>query len=528
VSDRYPLRLGPFVVVARLIEEAVPEIGLAFSRRAGRVRPCLLKHVRLAKSGSEDLQEAFLRANRLSRRLLHSGLARAFAVGRLEGRLFLAEAFRPGVLLSQLPTAPMPVGTATFVAREIATALDFLHRFEGDGLCHRRLGPEQVLLTFRGEVRVLDGPFAGSCKRKDAPFARAMRPPLRFVPPEIAAGEPGDARSDLYMLGVLLWEMLAGRRYEGLAPSARGPLRLPEEIPARLRELVACLLATSPADRPADAGLARRALSVFSPWSWSGRRSLARLIAGSVDVRQQLAQLRRWQNEARALLPRGPSDRPEAPAPAAARLAGDLWSRRLLVPVAIGAAGMMGLLLAWQPRERPPSEAPAPATVTAEEELPPLTSAPPAPPPAPAPAPAATEPAPATAPAPAATEPAAPAESAPVALPPAPSGATAPAAARRADPQAQAEARARGEALLEKAEVRFQYGDFDGAERLVREAIAAVPRSPRPHYLLGLILLARGAAGEAASAFAHTIELDPTYSDAARKLKLAQERAAIK
>jgi Flp pilus assembly protein TadD len=76
--------------------------------------------------------------------------------------------------------------------------------------------------------------------------------------------------------------------------------------------------------------------------------------------------------------------------------------------------------------------------------------------------------------------------------------------------------------------VRFQYGDFDAAERLVREAIAALPRSPRPHYLLGLILLARGAAAEAATAFAHTIELDPGYSDAARKLKLAQERASIK
>jgi hypothetical protein len=527
MSDRYPLRLGPFVVVARLIEEAVPEIGLAFSRRARRVRPCLLKHVRLAKSGSEDLQEAFLRANRLSRRLSHSGLARAFAVGRLEGRLFLAEAFRPGVLLSQLPAAPMPVATAAFVARELAAALDFLHRFEGEGLCHRRLSPEQVLLSFQGEVRLLDGPFAGSSKRKDAPFARAMRPPLRFVPPEIAAGEAGDARSDLYMLGVLLWEMLAGRRYESMPTVSRGsgPLTLADEIPVRLRDLVARLLAASPSERPADAGVVRRALSAFAPWSWTGRRGLARLIAASVDVRQQLDQLRKWQHEARALLPKGPSDGSEAPAAAAART-GDLWSRRLLVPVAVGAAGMMALLLAWQPRERP-SEAPAPETAVPYEPPPipePAEQVPAAPP---APAPAATaphvQPAP-TAPGPGpitAQQPAA-----PVPEIVAPETETPP--VRRLSPQAQAEARAQGEAALEKAEVRFQYGDFEAAERLVREASVALPRSPRPHYLLGLILLARGAAAEAASAFARTIELDPNYSDAARKLRLAQERASIK
>ena len=59
-----------------------------------------------------------------------------------------------------------------------------------------------------GEVKLLESPFAGSARIGEAPYARAMRPSLRYLPPEIGAGKSGDARSDLYMLGVLLEEML--------------------------------------------------------------------------------------------------------------------------------------------------------------------------------------------------------------------------------------------------------------------------------------------------------------------------------
>jgi tetratricopeptide (TPR) repeat protein len=516
VNDRYPLRLGPFVVVARLIEEAVPEIGLAFSRRARRVRPCLLKHVRLAKSGSEDLQAAFQRASRLSRRLSHAGLARAFAVGRLEGRLFLAEAFRPGVLLSQLPPSPIPVPTAARIAREVAAALAFLHRFdEAGGLYHRRLSPEQVLLTFRGEVRLLDGPFSSSARSGDAPFARAMRPSLRYVPPEIAAGGTGDARSDLYMLGVLLWEMLSGRQHP--APAAAAP-DLPAEVPPALRELIARLLAPDPSDRPSSAEDVRAVLSRFSPWWLAGRQAVARLIAGSVDVRQQLAQLRKWQDEARALLPRRTPAREGAPAaPRMSFQPRDLVSRRLLLPATLGAVGMMGLLLAWQPRDpESPEGAEAPVAVAAvTAQVAPAAPAPEAPAAAPEPVSPPDQPAPP----PVARAAERPVLAAPELDVPRP---------RRPAARDQAEGRAHGEDLLQSAEVRFQWRDFEGAERLVREAMTELPRSPRPHYLLGLVLLARGEASEAATAFRRTIELEPDYSDAARKLKIAQERASIK
>jgi serine/threonine protein kinase len=513
VPDRYPLRLGPFVVVTPLVQEAVPEIGLAFSRRGGRVRACLLKQVRLAGRDTEDLEAAFARANRVSRRLSHRQLAGAFAAGRLEGRLFLAEDCAPGRLLAQLPQRPVPVKTAAAIARELAGGLAYLHRFDGAGLAHRRLGPEQVYLRFDGRVQLLDSPFAGSTRAGDPPFARAMRPSPRYLPPEIQNGERGSAQSDLYMLGALLWEMLTGRSYEPTGGEAwRALLPLPAGVPSGLRELLARLLSPAPPDRPAGAAEVERLLNRFVPWIPGGRYLVRRLLASAMDVRAEVKQLARWAEEARALLPRPtPAAAPAAAAGRSARvwLASLLsWPRRLALPALVGAVATTALLVLSRPSPPQPEPPPPPlpmATVAPPDEPPP---APPAEPP---PVPAAVEP-----PAPEAAEPR---------RSPAPKQTT---AGRRPRPLAPSEARARGETLLEGAEVRFQWRDFDGAERMVREALLEIPNSPRPHYLLGLVLLARGEAAAAAEAFARAIEIEPGYQDAARKLKIAQERASIR
>ncbi|HEY0713686.1 MAG TPA: tetratricopeptide repeat protein, partial [Polyangia bacterium] len=102
---------------------------------------------------------------------------------------------------------------------------------------------------------------------------------------------------------------------------------------------------------------------------------------------------------------------------------------------------------------------------------------------------------------------------------------------RRATPNrpaiARAEASARAYEVRASAEDRFQWGDLEGAETLARAAVRNLASSPRAFYLLGVVLLARGDANKAKDAFERTLALDPSYTDADAKLRLATERAAL-
>jgi hypothetical protein len=139
----------------------------------------------------------------------------------------------------------------------------------------------------------------------------------------------------------------------------------------------------------------------------------------------------------------------------------------------------------------PPAEAPAPATVPVAESPPPRVFGPPAPPPR--------------------------------------AGrmearALRPARARRPD---KADVAARALESLKSAEARFQWGDLDGAESLARIAVRELAQSPRAFYLLGVVLLAKGEAAQAKTAFERTLAIDPAFPDADAKLRLANDRAAL-
>ena len=255
--------------------------------------------------------------------------------------------------------------------------------------------------------------------------------------------------------------MLSGRRVR--APARRGlaaPLPLPADVPARLRELLARLLSPVPRDRPAGAGEVERELGRFVPWLAGRRRRLVRrLLAGAVDIRAEREEVRALPaGGARAAAPPGPGRRPARAVrsarpwlssllPAWPRRAG--CSRRLLAgPGHDGCCCCSGRSPRPSARSvlvaRGPAPAPAPS---------PAAIAPPAPPPpepvtAGEPADLPTVPPPrgrrATAPAPSSHSPRAP-------------------AARRRPRRARAV-----KTSSQGAEVRFQWRDFDGAERMVR------------------------------------------------------------
>ncbi|MFC5665290.1 protein kinase [Kitasatospora misakiensis] len=213
----------------------------------------------------DDLRRRFLRECRTTAALDHPGLVTVFDAGEEGGELYLVMQRVPGVSLADLiaEDAPFPVERAVAVAAQLCAALAAVHAVQ---VVHRDLKPSNVMVREDGRTVLLDLGIATALDPEATRLTLTGVPigSPSYMAPEQALSAAVDPRSDLYALGCLLHEMLAG---EGpfRAPTALGLLRrhvddppvplreLRPEVPAALERLVLDLLAKRPEDRPADA-----------------------------------------------------------------------------------------------------------------------------------------------------------------------------------------------------------------------------------------------------------------------------------
>ncbi|GAA3007599.1 serine/threonine protein kinase PkaE [Kitasatospora albolonga] len=230
-------------------------------------RPVAVKLLRAARFGhgpdpDASLRRRFLRECRVTAGLDHPGLVTVFDAGEDDGELYLVMQRVAGLSLADLIAAqdPCPLERAVAVAAQLCGALEAVHTA---GLVHRDLKPSNVMVREDGRVVLLDlgiatalDPSATRLTLTGVPIGSPA-----YMAPEQALATGADRRSDLYALGCLLHEMLAGRApFE--APSALGVLRrqvdepptplreLRPEVPVVLEALVLDLLAKRPEDRP--------------------------------------------------------------------------------------------------------------------------------------------------------------------------------------------------------------------------------------------------------------------------------------
>jgi len=240
-------------------------------------RPVAVKIIRPEFAADADVSDRFLREARTMAKLRHPNAAMIFDAGNLpDGRHFIVMEFVEGETLSQ---ALAHEGRFSFtqaidIAAQICDVLEEAHRL---GIIHRDLKPSNILLGKRG-VCVLDFGVAkvlASSAESTATHASTGSGQLigtpRYMSPEQCLGQRVGARSDLYSLGVLLYEMLAGRPpfvdplqsallvKQATAPAPPLP-RLRPDIPRALALAVHSLLAKRPEDRPRTAKMAKMLL----------------------------------------------------------------------------------------------------------------------------------------------------------------------------------------------------------------------------------------------------------------------------
>ena len=240
-------------------------------------RPVAVKIIRREFAGDADVADRFLREARTMAKLRHPNAAMIFDAGNLpDGRHFIVMEFVEGETLSQALAheGRFSFSKAVGIATQICDVLEEAHRI---GIVHRDLKPSNILLGKRG-VCVLDFGVAkvlASSAESTATHASTGSGQLvgtpRYMSPEQCLGQRVGARSDLYSLGVLLYEMLAGRPpfvdplqsallvKQATVPAPPLP-RLRQDIPRSLALAVHSLLAKRPEDRPRTAAMARTLL----------------------------------------------------------------------------------------------------------------------------------------------------------------------------------------------------------------------------------------------------------------------------
>ena len=186
-------------------------MGIVYCARDGRLgRRVALKALPPVHEGEAALRERLRREARAAATISHPAVATVYALEEIDGRLYIASEYIEGhTLRSEIERGPLEPTRAVAIAADIARALCAAH---DAGLVHRDLKPENVLITAGGAVKVVDFGIAHA----DGVNTRLTRPgdavgTPAYMPPEQLIGGTTDVRADIYALGVVLTEMLAGR-----------------------------------------------------------------------------------------------------------------------------------------------------------------------------------------------------------------------------------------------------------------------------------------------------------------------------
>ncbi len=169
-----------------------------------------LKLLRPEISLDKETLERFSNELKLARKISHRNVCRMFDLGRAEGTTFITMEFVPGEdLKSFLHRAKqLSIGTAVSIAKQVCEGLEEAHRL---GVIHRDLKPGNIMIDKDGDAKIMDFGIARSLSGKGITGAGVLIGTPEYMSPEQVDGKEVDQRSDLYSLGVILYEMVTGR-----------------------------------------------------------------------------------------------------------------------------------------------------------------------------------------------------------------------------------------------------------------------------------------------------------------------------
>jgi serine/threonine protein kinase/Tfp pilus assembly protein PilF len=528
-------RFGDYLLIDRIAQGGMAELFLAKRRGVeGFEKTLAIKRILPELSWNREFVSMFINEAKIAARLSHPNIVQIFDFGKIDSYYFIAMEYVHGENLRALlqrsaqKQVALSADLAAFIAARACAGLDHAHRKTDETgrplrIVHRDVSPQNVLVSYDGDVKVVDFGIAKAVAENPEATRGVLKGKLAYLSPEQVRGVSLDARSDIFAIGLVLYELLTGKKLFAQPDPAEvldsivhiNPdevARSLSHVDRSLRDVLRRALALDPENRFRSAGEMQIALEDYLRASGDpgGTMQLTNLMRLLFDekVGEHTSQILRSQLLARP--------------PRASRSAVRSGSSKRLVAALGGAAlGLVALLVASPKlRASPPQPPPAPPQPKVAAPQPPSTVSRVEPPPQPAPPPREEPPADSVAPP-------------EVPKAPAPDGLS---DARRATEALAANHPGEAITAFDKAfalspDLRTQYGapyakalteegkslfetDSEAAARRFQEAIATDPDSFDAHFFLAKVYTRKSDPEAALREYREAIRINPKSADA--------------
>jgi serine/threonine protein kinase len=218
-------RLGRYTLLHRIAVGGMGEIYLARAEGIEGLdlnRLCVIKTIRTSLVQSAEFVERFLAEARVLASLSHGNIVPVHDVGKVGSVFYIAMEYVAGKDLRKILSRAarekkrMSVPLALFIAKELANGLAYAHRAKVQGtggLVHRDVSPHNTLVSYEGEVKLIDFGLARAGAELNRPKEEVVMGKVCYISPEQARAEPLDQRTDIYSAGLVLFELLTGEPF---------------------------------------------------------------------------------------------------------------------------------------------------------------------------------------------------------------------------------------------------------------------------------------------------------------------------
>ncbi len=285
--DFKPFKMGKYLLMERLATGGMAEVYRARAQGAGGFeKQVAIKRILPSYSQNDEFRKMFEYEARLSSMLTHANIVQIFDFNKFGETYLLAMEYVDGKNLRQFVNkcrkvgVQFPVEFSVFVVNEVCKGLEYAHGKRDDltgkmlNIIHRDMSPQNIMLSYEGAVKIVDFGIAKAKDRVDETRSGVIKGKFGYMSPEQANGQSVDHRTDIFSTGIILWELLTGRRLFA-AESDLATLRMIQEcvitppskinprVPADLEKIVMKVLSKDLKLRYTSAGDLHRHLLEF-------------------------------------------------------------------------------------------------------------------------------------------------------------------------------------------------------------------------------------------------------------------------